>query len=380
MNKLTDLLVSGPCNRPTGQFWYGPEGTRKTGSAVSPQTLILDLERGSDQYDVDRIHIETYHDLIHALDLIIHEKSQHEIIAVDPIEIAEKLLINETCRQLKIDGLKGLAHGAAWQYMRENFDRELMARFSEIRRTGRHMVIIGHAQVRTVTLPGLAEPFDRYEPRIDRRNADTLIEWADHVLFFDWDIRTAKNRDGIVRALSGNEPIVRIVHGPGWTAKNRVGLTEPLKPEFSALRSLFETLMTAGSGSADRPGEREDRPGAGVGVEAPAATAPAAVDPEPPPQAAQPAPPPGAPTPGGPQPLEGVPAPRKYDDIVSELTRQEIRAADALLTSLPQDRLMEFLQNRKLIGAGGDYHELEPAYIRRILNDSEGFREAVANA
>jgi hypothetical protein len=51
---------------------------------------FLDLERGSDQYDCDRIHIETYRDLIQALDLIIHEKSRHEIIVVDPIEIAEK--------------------------------------------------------------------------------------------------------------------------------------------------------------------------------------------------------------------------------------------------------------------------------------------------
>jgi hypothetical protein len=142
-----------------------------------------------------------------------------------------------------------------------------MARFNEIRRTGRHMVIIGHAQVRTVTLPGLAEPFDKYEPRIDKRNADILIEWADHVLFFDWDIRTAKNRDGVVRALSGNEPIVRVVHGPGWTAKNRAGLTEPLKPEFAALASLF--------------GITEDRPGAGVGapVVAPAASEPPAASP-----------------------------------------------------------------------------------------------------
>src|SRR6516165_12594755 len=216
MLQLEQLVSSGRCNRPTGQFWYGPEGTRKTGSAVSPKTLFLDLERGSDQYECDRIHIVSYRDLLEALDLVIRECTEHNIIVLDPIEIAEKLLIAETCRQLKIDGLQGLPHGAAWQYLRENFDLQLMTRFSEIRRTGRHMVIIGHGQIRTVTLPGLAEPFDRYEPRIDKRNADTLIEWADHVLFFDWDIRTAKNREGIVRALTNNDPLVQVVHGTGW--------------------------------------------------------------------------------------------------------------------------------------------------------------------
>ncbi len=183
--KLSERISSGVVIRPQGMFWHGPEGTRKTGSAVSPKTLFLDLERGSDQYDVDRIHIVTYRDLLEALDLVIRDKTHHEIIVVDPIEIAEKLLIGETCRQLKIDGLQGLSHGAAWQYLRENFDAQLMARFNEVRRSGRHMIVIGHAQVRTVTLPGLAEPFDRYEPRIDKRNADTLVEWADAVLFFD---------------------------------------------------------------------------------------------------------------------------------------------------------------------------------------------------
>jgi hypothetical protein len=334
MNKLVDLLISGRCNRPVGIFEYGPEGAHKTGSLVNENSLFLDMERGSDQYEVDRIHIETYRDLIQALDLIIREKSRHEIIVVDPIEIAEKLLIGETCRQLKIDGLQGLGHGAAWQYLRENFDNQLMTRFNEIRRTGRHMVIIGHAQVRTVTLPGLAEPFERYEPRIDKRNADTLIEWADHVLFFDWDIRTAKNRDGIVRALSANEPIVRVVHGPGWTAKNRVGLTEPLKPNFDSLAPLFGSLPATAAATPPPPDSRtKQKP---------------------------------------PNPDEAA-----IDPFLSD---EERRALDAFLSSLPHEPLLAFLRERSLIHADEDYHMLDPHYSRRILADPEGFKEALGGA
>jgi hypothetical protein len=313
MNKLQELLISGRCNRPTGQFWYGPEGTRKTGSAVSPMTLFLDLERGTDQYDCDRIHIATYRDLIQSLDLIIHEKSRHAIIVVDPIEIAEKLLIGETCRQLKIDGLEGLAHGAAWQHLRENFDNQLMGRFNEVRRTGRHMLVIGHSQVRTVTVPGLAEPFDRYEPRIDKRNADSLVECADHVLFFDWDIRTVKNRDGVVRALSSNEPIMRAVHGPGWTAKNRVGLLEPLKPTFDALAPLFGTLPPAPETPAAQPSDSRTK--------------------------------------------QVLPNPDE-EAVDPFLSDDELRALNALLSGFPQERLLSFLRERDLIKAGEDYHML----------------------
>lgn len=347
--KLESFITSGRCVRPTGQFWYGLEGTRKTGTAVSPQTLDLDLERGSDQYDMDRIHIETYADLIKALDLIIQEKSRHEIIVVDPIEIAEKLLIGETCRRLKIDGLQGLAHGAAWQYLRENFDREYMARFDEIRRRGRHVIVIGHAIIRTVTLPGLAESFDRYEPRIDARNAATLVEWADHVLFFDWNVRTAKTRDGVVRALVNNEPIVHVVHSPSWTAKNRVGLTEPLKPEFTALAPLF--------------GITTERPGVELG------------------DGAQPADSSNA-SARAPSPLSRPPAvetPPNPDTAATEpfLSDEEIRTIEAFLAGLPQERLLTFLRGRNLIKADDDYHALGPHFIRRILSDPVGFKEAV---
>jgi AAA domain len=231
---------------------------------------------------------------------------------------------------LKIDGLQGLAHGAAWQYLRENFDNQLMARFNEVRRTGRHMIVIGHSQVRTVTLPGLAEPFDRYEPRIDKRNADTLIEWSDHILFFDWDIRTAKNREGIVRALSGNEPIVRVVHGPGWTAKNRVGLTEPLKPMFDALAPLFGTAAAEPS-AAPAPDSRTE---------------------------------------------QVLPNPNE-EPVAPFLSNEERHALDALLSSFPQERLLAFLRDRGLIKAGEDYHMLGPQYLRRILADPKGFKEAV---
>jgi hypothetical protein len=66
--KLEQIVSSGRCNRPSSMFWYGFEGTRKTGSAVSPKTLILDLQHGSDQYDVDRVHMDTWQDLINTLD------------------------------------------------------------------------------------------------------------------------------------------------------------------------------------------------------------------------------------------------------------------------------------------------------------------------
>jgi hypothetical protein len=349
MTNLMDLITGGVVNRPQGIVCYGPQNTRKTGSFVSPKTLFVDLERGTDQYAVDRIHIDTYEQFIRTLDLIIHEKSTYEIIVVDPIEIAEKLLIGQTCKQLKIDGLAGMPHGAAWNYLRENFDREFLSRFDEIRRTGRHMVVVGHAQVRTVTLPGLAEAYDKWELRIDKQNAATLIEWADHVLFFDWDIRTAKNRDGVVRVLGGREPIIQLLPGPGWIAKNRVGLTEPLKTGFANLAPLFQSSATA----AETPQTVQE-----TAQPAPSVMTPA-TDREPP---------------GAPLQVDAAPDKQPVEPL---LTDEERKAVEAIFSALPQERLFHFLQVCDAIKDGQDWDAAGAAYLRRILANPEGFRNAV---
>ena len=355
---LTDLIQTGVIARPQRVVLYGPEGTRKTWLATqTPHPLLLDLECGSHQYDCERITIPTYGELTKALELLLREKHEYQTIAFDTIDWIEKFLTNEVCRANKFDSIESAGYGKGWQFLREAFDKLLFDQIDGLVRRGCHVLIVGHAAVKRVQLPGLAEPFDKYELKLDRRNADTLTEWADSVCFVNWDLRTAKSREGLVRAIGGKEPLIYPNHGAGWDAKNRARLEDGLKCEFSSIAPLF--------------GDRAVLEPVSGGAEVPAAAVTSGPD-------AETAPEPGA----APQPvttpgLQNVPAPRKYDDIVSDLTMQEIRAADALLSSLPQERLREFLRERKLIEADGDYHALKPDYIRRILTDPEGFGAAV---
>jgi AAA domain-containing protein len=90
---LTHLIQTGVINRPKGMFWYGLEGTRKTGTAVQfPKALILDLEHGSDQYDCQRVTIVNFGELLQTLDLVINEEHDRETVVLDGLEWAEKLV------------------------------------------------------------------------------------------------------------------------------------------------------------------------------------------------------------------------------------------------------------------------------------------------
>jgi AAA domain-containing protein len=263
---------------------------------------------------------------------------------------------SDTCQTLKIDGLQGFPHGAAWQFLRENFDLKIMARLNALLRRGLHVVVIGHAQVRTVQLPGSWEPFERFEPRLDRRIADSLVEWSDCTLFFDWDLRTAKNRDGVVRAIAGHEPVIRVAHGPGWIAKNRSGLTGALKCEFASIAPLLDSVTA----------HQEPRPGARSAPSAPAAPAALTSPPTLPPSQHS----------RTNQPVAD-PDEAAFEPFLSDQERQSL---DAFLSSLPQEQLFGFLRERGLIHENQGRHMLGPQYSRRILADPEGFKEAVCGA
>jgi hypothetical protein len=353
--KLTTLIQTGIINRPQRVVLYGPEGTRKTWLATqTPSPLLLDLECGSHQYDCQRTTIPTYAELTRAFELLLHEQHDYQTIVVDTIDWVEKLLIGEVCRTNKFDSIESAGYGKGWQFLREAFDKLLFDSIDGLIRRGAHVLIVGHALIRRVQLPGLSEPFDKYELKLDRRNADVLTEWADSVCFVNWDLRTAKSREGLVRAVGGKEPLIYPNHGAGWDAKNRSRLEDGLKCEFASIAPLFGEVRPGGS--------------AGAPTAAPVTVAPSPT-----------APPVASPIATAPPPLEdeAVSSPVTYDNMVSDLKMEEIRAADALLSSLPRERLLTFLRARNLIDSNGDYHALSPAYIRRILADPEGFKSAV---
>jgi hypothetical protein len=65
------------------------------------------------------------------------------------------------------------------------------------------------------------------------------MEWADAVLFLNWDTRVAESRNGKPRGVGGRVRVIHTTHSAGWDAKVRVDLPEKLPCEFGALAPLF---------------------------------------------------------------------------------------------------------------------------------------------
>jgi hypothetical protein len=340
MQKLADLTTFGPVPRPQRGIVYGVEGVGKTSLAVElPKPIIIDTEAGSHQFTCSRITVGDGQQLEAAIQAVMLEPNDYMTVVIDSLDWAERYILDKICKTKKVSDITDFPHGHGYTLLRDAFSKFLVDLNGFCRR-GKHVVLIGHAQVKNIQLPGVGEPFDRWELKLDKRNSETVTEWADFQLFVNFDIRTAKSKDGTVRAISGHDRLIYPVHSAAYDAKNRLGMKDEMKMEYASIAPLFGDILTP-----DPPEARDTIPGS----------------PGPTPET--------TPVPEGPNPDTNVTEPFLSD--------REMATVTVVLESLPQEKLLTFLRDLGKIGEGQDWHYLGPEYLRRILSDPVNFCEAV---
>ena len=226
MTSLSDLTTSGRIQRAQRVTLYGPNGIGKSTLASKfPSPGVIDTEDGSVQLDVTRIKAETVDQLTEALKLLIAGQHEFKTVVVDSIDFVEKFLRQKVCRKQRVDGIESIGFGKGWTFLREEFDR-FLGDLDKLITANIHVVVAGHSVVKRVYLPGLADPFDRYELSLYASNAAKLRQWSDAVLFINWDTKVVETPQGRARGTGGKERVIHTTHSAAHDAKNRVGLSE----------------------------------------------------------------------------------------------------------------------------------------------------------
>jgi hypothetical protein len=252
---LSTLVKTGVITRPQRGLIFGPKGVGKSNSVVSLENaLTIDTEASTHQYPCARINVGNYQQLDTAVTALLTEPNDYRLIAVDTIDQADEYIRAEVCREKGVSDIAEFAHGQGYIRWRDKFT-DFLQRLNGFIRLGKHVILVGHSQIRTVSLPGL-DPYDRFELKLDKRNIETVTEWADFQLFLNWDIRTIKTKDGTIRARGGNDRFIYSLYDLSYDAKNRLGITEPLKLEPASLRRFlgnFPVPVPVASSSTPSP-------------------------------------------------------------------------------------------------------------------------------
>lgn len=223
---------------------YGPEGIGKTTLAAQfPNPLFIDTEGSTRHIDVARLPDPTSAAQVEQeLHWVADQPTPPCLtVVIDTADWLEKLIKQQVMDTLQIKSMEQMSYGKAYVYVWEAFGRMLSACDRIIKR-GVNVVFTAHAALRKFEQPDELGAYDRWELKLQNSAKSNICamlkEWADLILFCNYEIHTYKTEDDKVKA-SGGQRVMYTSHHPSWDAKNRHGLPEKLPMDFSTIAHIF---------------------------------------------------------------------------------------------------------------------------------------------
>ncbi|MBQ8360225.1 MAG: ATP-binding protein [Oscillospiraceae bacterium] len=241
-------ITSGVLAVPIKAVVYGPEGIGKsTFAAQAPEPLFIDTEGSTARMNVRRLPAPASFTMIQEeISYVIANPSVCKTLVLDTADWAERLCREGVCAKNSKAGLEDFGYGKGYSYVFEDFGRMLNLLDQVIDR-GINVIITAHAAMRKFEQPDESGAYDRWELKLINAQkcsvANMLKEWADMVLFANYETFVVKNEDK-KNKVTGGKRVMYTTHHPCWDAKNRFGLPDKLPFEFSQIAHCFNTAPT----------------------------------------------------------------------------------------------------------------------------------------
>ena len=236
-------ITSGVLSTPLKVVIYGPEGIGKsTFAAQAPGALFIDTEGSTARMNVRRLPAPTSFTMIQEeVRYVIVNPSVCQSLVLDTADWAERLCRDGVCAKNSKAGLEDFGYGKGYCYVFEDFGRMLNL-LDQVTDRGINVIVTAHAAMRKFEQPDESGAYDRWELKLINAQkcsiANMLKEWADMVLFANYETFVIKNEDK-KNKVSGGKRVMYTTHHPCWDAKNRFGLSEKLPFDFSHIAHCF---------------------------------------------------------------------------------------------------------------------------------------------
>lgn len=239
-------IISGVLHKPIKLVVYGPEGIGKsTFAAQAPDPVFIDTEGSTARMDVRRLPApSSFAMLQEEVRYIISNPTVCKTLVLDTADWAERMCRDSVCAKNNKAGLEDFGYGKGYSYVFEEFGR-LLNLLDQVADRGVHIIVTAHAAMRKFERPDESGAYDRWELKLINAQkcsiANMLKEWADMVLFANYEVFVVKNKDDKAKA-TGGKRVMYTTHHPCWDAKNRFGLPDKLPFDFAQIAHCFSAV------------------------------------------------------------------------------------------------------------------------------------------
>lgn len=218
---------------------YGPEGIGKSTLASRfPDPVFVDTEGSTKELDVARYPAPmSWNDIITAVEDCAAE-APCKTLVIDTADWAEQFCIKAVCRKNGVGGIEDFGYGKGYVYLAEEFSKLLKA-CDKCIESGINVVFTAHAMMRKFEQPDEMGAYDRWEMKLTKKNAPTLKEWADMVLFCNYKTDVITDQNTKSKKATGGRRVMYASHHPCWDAKNRYSLPDQMEMSFDGIAHLF---------------------------------------------------------------------------------------------------------------------------------------------
>ena len=226
-------------------FHASPGVGKTTFASQFESPLILDLEDGAKNLDVDRLgsdRIPDYKTLLKVIDELATTNNKYKTIVIDSATVLERMvhqyLMDQDGKAKSIEdvgGGFGKGHSAARS--------ELQMFMMKLRVLAKKydIVICAHSQVKKFTDPITNSAYDRYVIQTNEKFAEILTSASDNVFFFKHNVSTMLDqKTKKTQAFLGGGRIMMTEWSPAYEAKSRLAIPGQLPLDYKAFAKAKE--------------------------------------------------------------------------------------------------------------------------------------------
>jgi hypothetical protein len=226
---------------------YGVQGIGKTTFASKmPKPVFLPVEDGLGQLEVEAFPRPTSYDEVKdAIDTLIKGEHDYQTFVIDSADKLEPLIWDHVCENVpgdkgrKCDRIeeygyqKGYVHALTeWRHILAGLD---------FLREEREMAIcvIAHSNIVKFEAPD-TDPYDRYQLRLHKHAVGAVCDWADAILFANYEVTTIVSGDSDKRrGIGKGERSLFTTERPAFMAKNRYSMDDQLPLDWPAVEKFI---------------------------------------------------------------------------------------------------------------------------------------------